>query len=182
MRVAAVAGTGTAVMLIALAPQLIKFLYGDSFEPAVRPLIVLAIAFIGIALAFTGAAICTALVYVRPIAAVGVAVATLSIVGQVWAAPRWGATGAATVTAVIQILNGGTMCVLAARAMRVSLPIRQLATVIAIAAVTAALTWQLRLAWPAEAIIAASVFGLGVLVLRVITTADVERVLARRVL
>jgi O-antigen/teichoic acid export membrane protein len=181
-RTAIVVGTGTAVLLIALAPQLIGVIYGAGFAPAIRPLVLLSVAFVGVPLGFLGSTILSGLGLVRPLALLTVIVAALSLAAQAWAIPRWGATGAAAVVAVTQHAIGVSTCVLAARAMKSSLPLRQLGTAVAITAAIIAAAAFVELPWIAEAALVAIAFCLSVLLFRVITIQDFTRVLARRAL
>jgi O-antigen/teichoic acid export membrane protein len=181
-RTAAVIGTGTAVMLIALASPLIRYLYGDGFVPAATPLALLAVAFVGIALGFVGTTICSALGAVRPVAALTVVVAVLSLGTQAWVCPRWGATGAAAVTAGTELVIGAATCLLAARAMSSSLPLAQLGGVVLIGAAAVVATMVASLPWPVEAALAVTAFAVALLPSRIITAADLNRVLSRRVL
>jgi lipopolysaccharide exporter len=181
-RTAAIIGTGTAVMLIALAPQLIAFIYGDGFEPATRPLYLLAVAFIFLPLGFVGTTILSALGLVRSLALVTVIVAALSVGAQAWASPRWGATGAAAVTAATQLALGVTTCVLAARGLKSSMPIRELCGALAITVVVMAVASLVTLPWLIEAILLALAFCSALLLFRVVTIRDFRRALARRAL
>jgi O-antigen/teichoic acid export membrane protein len=181
-RIAAIIGTGAAVMLITLAPQLISFVYGRGFEPATRPLVLLAVAFVCMPLNFVGSTILWGIGLVRPIALITVIAAVLSLSAQAWASPRWGATGAAAVTCATQVALGVTYCVLAARAMKSSLPLRELTRMFAISAVVVVATSLVALPWIAKAILVATGFCAAVLLFRVITIHDFKRVLARRAL
>ncbi|SBT55140.1 oligosaccharide flippase family protein [Micromonospora narathiwatensis] len=181
-RTGAVIGAGTAVMLIALAPALVGYLYGDDFAPAVRPLVLLAVAFIGITLGYVGTTICSALGVVRPIAVLTVSVAVVNLAAQFWACARWGATGAAAVAAATEFVIGVTTCLLAARAMTSRLPVREMAAVLALGAATIVVFWLVRLPWPVEAMLAAGMFGAAVLASRAITPVDLRRVLSRKAL
>ncbi|MFC3504755.1 oligosaccharide flippase family protein [Micromonospora krabiensis] len=181
-RTGVVVGAGTAVLLIALAPVLVAYLYGDDFGPAVRPLVLLAVAFVGVTLGYVGTTICSALGVVRPIAVLTVAVAVLNVAAQFWACARWGATGAAAVAAGTEFVIGVATCLLAARAMASRLPVREMASVLAVAAVTILGLWLAPIPWQGEALLAAGLFGGAVLVSRALTTADLRRVLSRKAL
>ncbi|MFR9775981.1 flippase [Micromonospora sp. MS34] len=181
-RTGAVIGVGTAVMLIALAPALVDYLYGDDFGPAVTPLILLAVAFVGVTLGYVGTTICSALGVVRPIAVLTVSVAVVNLAAQFWACARWGATGAAAVAAATEFVIGVTTCLLAARAMSSRLPVRQVAGVVVLGAATILVLWLLRLPWPVEAVLAAGMFGAAALASRAITPVDLKRVLSRKAL
>ncbi|MFC0508348.1 oligosaccharide flippase family protein [Micromonospora costi] len=181
-RTGAVVGAGTAVLLIALAPALVAYLYGDDFAPAVTPLILLAVAFVGVTLGYVGTTICSALGVVRPIAVLTVSVAVVNLAAQFWACARWGATGAAAVAAATEFVIGVATCLLAARAMTSRPPVREVASVFLVGAATILVLWLVRLPWPAEAALAAGMFGAAVLLSRAITTADLRRVLSPRAL
>ena len=181
-RTGVVIGVGTAVLLIALAPALVAYLYGDDYTPAVRPLILLAVAFVGVTMGYVGTTICSALGVVRPVAVLTVSVAVANLAAQFWACARWGATGAAAVAAGTELVIGVGTCLLAARAMASRLPVRELASVCVAGAATIAVLWLVRLPWPVEAVLAAGMFGTAVLLARALTVADLKRVLSRRVL
>jgi O-antigen/teichoic acid export membrane protein len=181
-RTATIIGTGGALMLIALAPQLIGFVYGRGFEPAARPLTLLAIAFVGTPLQYVGSTILSALGKVRPIAVITVLTAVLSLGAQSVVSPRWGAAGAATVTACTQLTLAAIYCTLAARAMKVPLPLREMIYAFAAAAATIGVASLVMLPWIVEATLTAAVFSAALLALRVITVSDFRRVLARRML
>ncbi|MFE9691457.1 oligosaccharide flippase family protein [Micromonospora sp. NPDC005806] len=181
-RTGVVIGAGTAVMLIALAPTLVAYLYGDDFGPAVTPLILLAVAFVGVTLGYVGTTICSALGVVRPIAVLTVSVAVVNLAAQFWACARWGATGAAAVAAATEFVIGVTTCLLAARAMTSRLPVRAMASVLVLGGVTILVLWLVRLPWPIEAALAAGMFGAAVLASRAITPMDLKRVLSRKAL
>ncbi|MEV0427132.1 oligosaccharide flippase family protein [Micromonospora sp. NPDC050495] len=181
-RSGAVIGAGTAVLLIALAPALVGYLYGDDFGPAVTPLILLAVAFVGVTLGYVGTTICSALGVVRPIAVLTVSVAVVNLAAQFWACARWGATGAAAVAAATEFVIGATTCLLAARAMASRLPLREMASVLVLGAATILVLWLVRLPWPIEAMLAAGMFGVAVLAARAVTPADFRRVLSRKAL
>ncbi|MEO3770025.1 flippase [Micromonospora sp. B9E7] len=181
-RTGAVIGVGTAVMLIALAPALVAYLYGDEFGPAVAPLVLLAVAFVGVTLGYVGTTICSALGLVRPIAVLTVSVAVINIAAMFWACARWGATGAAAVAAGTELIIGVATCLLAARAMASRLPVREMASVFVVGAVTILVLWLVRLPWPVEAALAGAMFGGAVLVARALTPADLKRVLSRKAL
>jgi O-antigen/teichoic acid export membrane protein len=179
-RMAAVVGVGVAGMLISLAPQLISIIYGAEFKPAVRPLVLLAIAYVGIPVGYVGSTILSALGKAKPIALVTVTVAGGSLIAQAWASVRWGATGAAAVTAVTQLAIGATYCVLATRAMRTRLPVAALLSSIFVMCVVVLPASVVNLPWIVEAVAVAVLMGGGLLLFRVITLADLRRVLARR--
>ncbi|MDG4792863.1 flippase [Micromonospora sp. WMMD1082] len=181
-RTGVVIGAGTAVLLIALAPALVGYLYGDDYGPAVTPLMLLAVAFVGVALGYVGTTICSALGLVRPIAVLTVSVAVVNLAAQFWACARWGATGAAAVAAGTELVIGVSTCLLAARVMTSRLPVREMASVLVAGAATIALLWLVRLPWPVEAAMAAGMFGVAVLASRALTVADLRRVLSRRAL
>ncbi|CCH16352.1 oligosaccharide flippase family protein [Micromonospora lupini] len=181
-RTGAVIGAGTAVLLIAVAPALVTYLYGDDFGPAVTPLLLLAVAFVGVTLGYVGTTICSALGLVRPIAVLTVSVAVVNLAAQFWACARWGATGAAAVAAATEFVIGATTCLLAARAMTSRLPVREMASVLAVAAATVLVLWLVRLPWQVEGPLAAGMFGVSVLATRAITMADLKRVLSRKAL
>lgn len=181
-RTGVVIGAGTAVMLIALAPALVANLYGDDFGPAVPPLILLAVAFVGVTLGYVGTTICSALGVVRPIAVLTVSVAVVNLAAQFWACARWGATGAAAVAAGTEFVIGIATCLLAARAMTSRLPVREMASVLVLGAATIVGLLLIRLPWPIEAGLAAGMFGAAVLSSRAITLADLKRVLSRKAL
>lgn len=181
-RTAAIVGVGVAGMLIVLAPQLVAFVYGSAFQPAVRPFVLLAIAYVGIPLGYVGSTILSALGKSKPIALVTVIVAGSSLLAQAWASARWGATGAAAVTAVTQLSIGCTYCILAARAMRTRLPAIQLLTSVALLVVVITIAYVVSLPWIAEAAAVALLLGGGLLAFKVLKIEDVRRVLARRVL
>ncbi|RIV36760.1 flippase [Micromonospora radicis] len=181
-RTGVVIGAGTAVLLIALAPALVGYLYGDDYAPAVRPLILLAVAFVGVTLGYVGTTICSALGLVRPIAVLTVSMAVANLAAQFWACARWGATGAAAVAAGTELIIGVGTCLLAARAMTARLPVRELASVFLAGAATVALLWLVRLPWPVEAALAGGLFAAAVLLTRALTVADLRRVLSRRAL
>ncbi|MFU8852579.1 oligosaccharide flippase family protein [Micromonospora sp. SL1-18] len=181
-RTGVVIGAGTAVMLIALAPALVAYLYGDDFGPATMPLILLAVAFVGVTLGYVGTTICSALGVVRPIAVLTVSVAVVNLAAQFWACARWGATGAAAVAAVTEFVIGVATCLLAARAMTSRLPVREMAGVLVLGAATIVVLWLVRLPWPIEAALAAGMFGAAVLATRAITPTDLKRVLSRKAL
>jgi O-antigen/teichoic acid export membrane protein len=181
-RAAAVIGAGTAVVLIALAPQLIDLIFGVSFEPAVRPLVVLALAFMWLPLGFVGTTICSARGAVRPVAAICVGVAVVNVIGLALVCPRWGATGAAAVTAGTQFLVGAATCLLAARAMKAPLPLRELASLVAITAGTLTAMSLVPLPWPAKSLLTVTVFVVAVFGFRIITVNDFKRVLSRNTL
>ncbi|NJP32138.1 flippase [Micromonospora thermarum] len=181
-RTGVVIGAGTAVLLIALAPALVAYLYGDDFGPAVTPLMLLAVAFVGVTLGYVGTTICSALGVVRPIAVLTVSVAAVNLAAQFWACLHWGATGAAAVAAGTELVIGVATCLLAARAMTARLPIREVASVFAAGTVTILVLWLVRLPWPVEAVLAGGTFGAAVLVSRALTMADLKRVLSRKAL
>ncbi|GGM21948.1 hypothetical protein GCM10011608_03360 [Micromonospora sonchi] len=181
-RTGVVIGVGTAVLLIALAPALVAYLYGDDYTPAVRPLILLAVAFVGVTMGYVGTTICSALGMVRPVAVLTVSVAVANLAAQFWACARWGATGAAAVAAGTELVIGVGTCLLAARAMTSRLPVRELTSVWVAGAATIAVLWSVRLPWPVEAVLAAGMFGTAVLLTRALTVADLKRVLSRRAL
>ncbi|MFF5177737.1 flippase [Micromonospora sp. NPDC000316] len=181
-RTGTVIGVGTAVLLIALAPALVAYLYGDDFGPAVTPLLLLAVAFVGVTLGYVGTTICSALGLVRPIAVLTVSVAVVNLGAQFWACARWGATGAAAVAAVTELVIGAATCLLAARAMTSRLPVREMASVLAIGATAILALWLVRLPWQIEGALAASLFAVAVLATRAITVADLRRVLSRKAL
>lgn len=181
-RIGAVVGTGTAMMMIVLAPPLVRYLFGTDFDAAVKPLILLAVAFIGITFGWVGTTICSALGLTRPVAMVTVPVAVLSLGAQAWACPRWGAVGAAAVTAATELVIGGATCFLAARAMAARLPVKSLVTVLILGAATVLPMALLELPWMIESVLAAAMFGAALVATRVITTADIKRALSRRTL
>ena len=108
--------------------------------------------------------------------------AVLSLGAQAWVSPRWGASGAAAVTACTQLTLAATYCTLAARAMKSSLPMRELICAFAAAVATVAAAALVTLPWILEATLMATVFCSALLVFHVITISDFKRVLARRAL
>ncbi|GIJ80070.1 Membrane protein involved in the export of O-antigen and teichoic acid [Micromonospora phaseoli] len=181
-RTGMVVGVGSAVMLVALAPVLVAFLYGEDYGPAVRPLMLLAVAFVGVTLGYVGTTICSALGVVRPIAVLTVSVAVVNLAAQFWACARWGATGAAAVVAGTELIIGLSTCLLAARAMTSRLPVREVACVALAGVATIGLLWLVDLPWPIEAALAGGLFGVAVLVSRALTMTDLTRVLSRKAL
>jgi O-antigen/teichoic acid export membrane protein len=181
-RSAAMIGVGSAVMFIVLATPLISFLYGNEFAPAANPLRLLAVAFIGVTFGWVGTIINTAYGQVRPIMMLTVPVAAVSLLAQVWACTRWGATGAAAVTAGTELVVGGGTCLLAARAMSARLPLRELAICAATGGAIVLGGALVHLQPILEAFLAAVVFAVVVLATRILTTADIRRVLSKKVL
>jgi O-antigen/teichoic acid export membrane protein len=179
-RVALVIGVVGAAMFIALAVPLIDVIYGDGFAPAVRPLSVLAISFVGLSLNFVGTTVLSALGRAKPIALVSVMVAIASLSSQAVVSPRWGATGAATVAAVTQVTVAAIYIVLAARAMRTRLPIAEIASVLALLVLVVAFTTIADWPWTVEAPVVVVFLGLGLVIGRVLRMEDLRRVLARR--
>jgi hypothetical protein len=66
--------------------------------------------------------------------------------------------------------------------MRTTLPLRQLACALALAAATVGLAAVVVLPWLVELLMVVVVYGLGLFVLRIITIADFRRILAQRAL
>ena len=179
-RVGMVVGVGTGLMMAVLAPVLVAYLYGSAFDPAVRPLLWLALAFVGICLGWVGTTISSALGQAKPIAMVTVPVAVVSLGVQLWACNRWGAIGAAAVTAGTELVVGVAMCLLAARAMTARLPVRPLATIFVVGLATAFAALAVDWPWWVEAVLAAAVFVAAAVGLRVVTLADARRALSGR--
>jgi O-antigen/teichoic acid export membrane protein len=179
-RVGMVVGVGTGLMMAVLAPVLVAYLYGSQFQPAVVPLLWLALAFVGICLGWVGNTISSALNQAKAIAKVTVPVAVVSLGVQLWACNQWGAVGAAAVTAGTELVVGVSMCLLAARAMDSRLPLRPLVSVLAVGVAVAVGALLVDLPWWVEGVVAAAVFAAAVLGLRAITVADVKRVLSGR--
>jgi O-antigen/teichoic acid export membrane protein len=180
IRTGALIGVGIALILIVLAVPLVDLLFGRDFTPANRPLTLLAIAFAGITLGWVGTTVNTALGRVRPIATLTVSVAVVSLALQVWACPRWGATGAAAVTAGTELAVGIGSCALASRAMAAPLPLRELAITMVAGATVVAVALLSPLPAIVEAVLAGAVFAVVVLAARVVTADDARRVLSRR--
>jgi O-antigen/teichoic acid export membrane protein len=167
-------------LLISIAPGLIGFIYGKGYEPAVRPLELLALAYVGISVGYVGSTVLTGLRKTKPIALVCVVAAVVSLAGQAWATPRWGATGAATVTAITQVGIAIVYSVLAARAMRTRLPLLEICLGTLLLVVVIGGAALIHLPWPVEAVAVAAALGVGLVLTRVITVSDFRRVLARR--
>jgi O-antigen/teichoic acid export membrane protein len=180
LRSAMVVGVGTAAALIATAPKLIAYLFGADFGPAVAPLVLLAIAFVGLSVGYVGAAICTAQGLVKPQAWLAWAVAVLSVGGQAVVAPRWGATGAAAVTAGTHVILGLGMLLLAAKAMRSPVPVMQLVCTLVVGAAAVSVVVLLDLPFVGGLLLVGVLFLAGLVALRVFTTDDLRRVLSRR--
>jgi O-antigen/teichoic acid export membrane protein len=181
-RTAALIGIGTALLFITLATPLISFLYGRDFAPAGNPLRLLAVAFVGVTFGWVGTIINTAHGRVKPIALLTVPVAIVSLAAQVWACARWGASGAAGVTAATELFIGCGTCLLAARAMSARLPWRELAICAVAGTVIVAGASLSHLPPILAAVFGAVLFGVVVLAARVLTSADVRRVLSRKAL
>jgi lipopolysaccharide exporter len=182
MRAGALVGVGTAIVLMVLAGPLVDILFGRDFGPAERPLTLLAIAFVGVTFGWVGTIINTALGRVRPIAVLTVVVAVVSLGFQFWACPRWGATGAAAVTAGTELAVGVGSCLLAGRAMAARLPFRQLAVTLTAGVVVVAAAYLAPFPAVLETVLAAAVFGVVVVVGKGVTLDDARRTLSRRVL
>jgi lipopolysaccharide exporter len=181
-RTGALVGVGGALVLTVLAHPLVDVVYGRAFAPAARPLELLAAAFVFVTFGWVGTTVNTALGRVRPVAALTVPVAVVSLGAQLWACPRWGATGAAAVTAGTEFVVGVGTCVLASRAMAARLPVREVVTAVAAGAAIVLATAVTHLPAVVEGALAAVAFAIVAVVGRVVTVQDVHRVLSRRVL
>lgn len=181
-RAGALAGIVTAVGLAVLADPLIAWLYGTEFRPAVIPLRLLGVAFFGVSLGYVGTTLCSAVGKVRALAVLTSLTAVVSLTVHAWAAPRWGAVGAAAVTAVTELVIGASTCLLAARAMRSVLPLASLGGIVAVGAGVITVTAVLHVDWWIESGLAALLLSSGLLLSRAVTPADLRRILSRRAL
>jgi len=106
-------------------------------------------------------------------------VASLEDGGQALVAPRWGATGAAAVTAGTHVVLGLATCLLAAKAMRSPAPAMQLVGTLVVGAVAVGIVLLLDPPFVAGLVMVGVLFSVGLLAARVLTVGDLRRVLSR---
>jgi lipopolysaccharide exporter len=182
-RISMTVGIGTAVMLLVLAPMITSLVYGDLFASAVTPLRWLGLAFVGMCMGYIGTTTCIALGKVKALAVQSISIAVVSLAVQVWATTHWGATGAAATSAFTELAIGFGTLALATRGLRTRAPVARLLAISGVGVVGVAAGLPLLAASELLAgIVAAVVFGAGLLAARSITVGDLYQAVSRRTL
>lgn len=182
LRAGAAIGVVAGTSLYVLADPLMRLAYGAEFAGAAGTLRLLAPAYFGICLGYVGTTLGSALGAGKTIAVVSICVAVCSLAVHLWATPRWGAEGAAAVTAVTELAIGVTVTGIAAKRLGVSVPGRRLLPVIALGPAAAACGLILPLHWLFGYALSLVALLAGLMLARTVTVADFRLISARRLL
>jgi O-antigen/teichoic acid export membrane protein len=182
VRAGTAVGVVGATSLFVLAEPLMRLAYGVDFASGAGALRLLAPAYLGICLGYVGTTLGSALGAGKVIASVSIGVAVCSLTVHVWAAPRWGAEGAAAVTAVTELIIGVTMVGVAARSLGTAMPGRRLLPVLVVGPAAAAAGLLVPVHWSAGYLLTLVILVAGLVAARTVTLADLRLISARKAL
>jgi lipopolysaccharide exporter len=176
-RLALCLGVVVSLALSAGAPLLVELIYGPEYRGAVWPLRLLGIAYIGVVMGYVGTTAVFALgktwTQLPRVAVIGVA----SIAVQVPAIDRYGAMGAASVTALTEVVIAGNGLWLVRK--DIGLRLRELRIPTALAVAAAGVVVQLVFPNPLYSILATVVLVCALLPLRLLRREDLGMAIRR---